>query len=88
MSDPWEEIRGASLDQVVTWVKLRGSAFEVNGHTTPEGWPFVVVVAVGKPGNERAVELAREFHSKLAEAGAPVTAASNPKAAGPRRAAK
>jgi hypothetical protein len=36
MSDPWDEIRHATLDQIVTAVKLRGSASMLRGLTTPE----------------------------------------------------
>jgi hypothetical protein len=78
IDDPWEQVRFLTADQLVTWTKLNGSAFALNGNTTPEGWPFVVVIAVAKPGNERAVELAQEFHRKLTEAGAPVRRTENP----------
>lgn len=81
-SDPWEAIRHVTIDQVVTRVKLEGSAFQLYGHTKPEGWPFVVVVAIGKPGNERAVELAQKFHEGLTTAGASLRAAKNPEYAG------
>lgn len=67
MTDPWEQIRWVTLDSLVTQVKLQGSAAQVNGHTTPEGYPFTVVVAVAKPGNEKAVELANEFHQKMSK---------------------
>lgn len=77
-SDPWEQVRHLTADQLVTWTKLNGSAFALNGNTTPEGWPFVVVIAVGKPGNEHAVELAQEFHRRLTEAGAPLHRGENP----------
>lgn len=70
MTDPWEAIRHATMDQLVTQAKLAGSALQLNGFTTPEGWPFVVVIAVAAAGNEKAVELAQEFGSKLRAAGA------------------
>jgi hypothetical protein len=68
MSDAWEALRWLTLDELVTKVKLAGSAACVHGATTPEGYPFVIVVAVAAPGNERAVELAREFNAKMAAA--------------------
>lgn len=81
MGDAWERLRQLTLDQLVTFVKLNGSALLEEGFTTPEGWPFAVVVAVGKPGDERAVELAKEFAGKLG-ALAPVKAAAR-RAEGP-----
>jgi hypothetical protein len=68
----WEQLRRLTLDGAITAVKLNGSAALIDGFTKPEGWPYVVVVAVAKPGNEVAVELAREFSSKIQGAGAPV----------------
>lgn len=65
MSDPWEALRHLTVDQVVTQTKLSGSAMQFNGFTTPERWPFTMVVAVAKPGNEAAVDLAKEFHAKM-----------------------
>jgi deoxycytidylate deaminase len=61
-----------TIEQAVTSVKLAGSAGELVGRTTPEGYPFIVVIAVGKPGNERALELARRFFEEMLCAGAPV----------------
>jgi hypothetical protein len=75
MSDLWERIRHLTVDEIVTKTKLHGSAMSLNGYTTPEGWPFVIVVAVAKPGNERVVAYAREFHEKMSAAGAPVAQA-------------
>jgi ABC-type sugar transport system substrate-binding protein len=77
----WEAIRHMTIDQLVTATKLHGSSSGVVGWTTPEGWPFVVVVGVGSPGNERAVEWAREFHQKMAAA-AGVRVAVNPEVTG------
>jgi hypothetical protein len=77
-TDPWETIRFATADQLITWVKLHGSVFILNGSTTPEGWPFHIVVAVSSPGNERAGELIRQLHRDLFAAGAPVAVATNP----------
>jgi hypothetical protein len=81
MSDAWEQLRHVTLDQLITGVKLRGSAAEINGHTTPEGYPFVVVVAVAKPGNEKAVEFARKFHADMVAAVQWVAAGTNPERA-------
>lgn len=64
----WEALRHLTIDQLVTKTKLSGCASGVTGYTTPESWPFVVTVAIGSPGNEPALEWAREFHAKLAEA--------------------
>lgn len=64
-ADAWEALRWLTLDELVSKVKLSGSAIGVDGTTTPEGWPFYVVVAVAAPGNERAVELAKEFRRKM-----------------------
>lgn len=62
----WEKIRHLTLDQFVTQVKLtHGSAFMLDGYTTPEGWPWVFVLAIARPGNEAAVELAKKFHDEM-----------------------
>lgn len=61
----WEAIRHLTVDQLVTGTKLRGSALQLIGKTTPEGWEFHIVVAVARPGNEHVVKLAQEFHEKL-----------------------
>jgi hypothetical protein len=66
--DPWETLRFVTLDRAVTQTKLAGSCFEFHGTTTPEGWPFVVLVVVAKPGNERAMEYLQEFRDKMAAA--------------------
>lgn len=80
MSDPWEQLRYTTLDAMITTTKMEGSAAILHGYTTPERWPYVVVVAIGSPGNERALELAQEFHGKLRTAGATLNVAeSNPK---------
>lgn len=63
--DAWEQIRHMTLDQIVTRVKLYGSGGQLHGFTTPEGWPFRLVVAVGGPGNERAIELCDELKEKM-----------------------
>ena len=64
-ADPWEQIRHMTVDQLVTQTKLGGSCLSLNGFTTPERHPLVVIVAVGKPGNEAVVQYAQEFHEKL-----------------------
>lgn len=58
-------LKQLTVEQLVTDTKLAGSAAQVVGHTTPEHWPFIVVVAVAKPGNELAVQYAREFAQKM-----------------------
>lgn len=65
MTPALEALRFLSLDEVITQVKLNGSAAEVMGVTTPEGWPFIIVVAVAKPGNEKALLFAKEFSEKM-----------------------
>jgi hypothetical protein len=52
VKDPWEEIRFTTMDSLVTFTKLHGSAFSMRGWTTPENWPFTVIVAIGGPGHE------------------------------------
>ena len=80
MSDPWETIRYMTMDQLVTYAKLNGSAFVLNGFTTPERWPFTIVLAVGSPGNEAVPELAKKFHEEMTARGAPLKkAATNPR---------
>lgn len=66
------------MDQLVTQTKLCGSAMVLNGFTTPENWPFTIVLAVAKPGNERAVEFAQDFFRKMNAAGAPQHFHRNP----------
>jgi hypothetical protein len=75
MTDPWERLRHMTIDQLVTATKLSGSVTQANGWTTPEGWPFMVMAVVAKPGNERVLELAGEFHQKVSELGVPAAAA-------------
>lgn len=79
-NDAWERVRHLTLDQLVTQTKLAGaSASQLNGLTTPERWPFTVVVAIGGPGNEAAVEAAKTFHDTLAGKARWTQAANNPK---------
>jgi hypothetical protein len=63
--DAWEKMRHLTLDQLVTTVKLQGSAVRITGMTTPEKWPFVLVVGVGKPGNELVLKYIQEFDDKM-----------------------
>jgi len=70
-ADAWEAIRFMTLDELVTRTKLAGSSAMLWGKTTPEGYPFVVVVAIGAPGNEQVIEFAREYNEKMVRAGAP-----------------
>jgi hypothetical protein len=65
MSDLWDKLRWVTFDSMVTTVKRSGSAMQFDGLTTPEKWPFTIVVAVAKPGNERAVQLAKDFNDKM-----------------------
>ncbi len=74
--DAWERIRRMTVDELLTQTKLAGSALGINGYTTPEGYPFALVVAVGSPGNVQAVELLNELHIKM-EAAATWTARAN-----------
>lgn len=60
------DLKTLTADQLITGVKLSGSSAVINGHTTPEKWPFVIIIAIGKPGNEGAMECAQEFTRKLA----------------------
>lgn len=65
-NDAWEAVRHLTLDQIVTKTKLaKASGLRLNGFTTPEKWPFVLVVAIGGPGNEAAVELADKFNEEM-----------------------
>jgi len=57
-----------TVNELVTETKLAGSSAVLRGLTTPEGWPFVVVVAVASPGNEWAVVLAEQYDAKMQEA--------------------
>lgn len=63
--DAWEKIRHLTLDQFVTQVKLVGSGIMLDGFTTPEKWPFVFVLAIASPGNEAAIDLAKNFHAEM-----------------------
>lgn len=65
MTDPWENVRFATMDQLITTTKMEGSCAGIHGYTTPECWPYFVVVAVGSPGNEKVIELAKEFFQKV-----------------------
>lgn len=66
-NDPWEQVRHLTLDEIVTRTKLsNASALQLNGFTTPEKFPFTLVVAIGSsPSNEKAIALATEFKDKM-----------------------
>ena len=83
MSDAWEQVRHTTVDTLVTKVKQEGSALMLEGFTTPEGHPFVLVVAVANPGNELALEYAKEFAGKMNAAAKWSKRGDNPKR--PRR---
>lgn len=83
LPDSWEQLRHMTLDQLVTFVKLNGSALQQYGITAPEGWQFVIVVAVASPDNELAVKLARDFAKNMTAAASWVKVGKNPKQ--PRR---
>jgi len=63
--DAWEQISKMTINQLVTDTKLAGSAFGLLGFTTPEHWPFAIIVAVASTGNEAIIPLIQEFHEKL-----------------------
>lgn len=71
------DLRKTTVDEIVTRIKLSKVAVAVlDGFTTPEGFPFVVVVSVGKPGNERLLELTHQFREDIRAAGSPVLASA------------
>ncbi len=80
-NDPWEQVRHLTLDEIVTRTKLsKASAFQLNGFTTPEKFPFTLVVAIGStPGNKKAIELATEFKDKMIALAKWAHEAQNPK---------
>jgi hypothetical protein len=45
--EDWERLRHMTVDQLVTATKLAGSSSSLSGTTTPEGYPFRIIVAVG-----------------------------------------
>ena len=74
----WNDLKKVDLNRAVTWTKLNGSVFQLSGRTTPEGWPFVVLVAVAKPGNEPMLELVQKFHRDASALGAKLERADHP----------
>lgn len=56
--EPIQSTSHATVEQLVTETKLRGSSLSLWGHTKPERWPYRVLVAVGSPGNEAVLEMA------------------------------
>lgn len=77
--DPWEDIRHATMDQLVTKAKLSGSGMALNGFTTPEGWPFTVLIAIGSPGNELGLDHVREAMARNASIAPDTQYSFNPK---------
>jgi predicted RNA-binding Zn-ribbon protein involved in translation (DUF1610 family) len=65
--DPWEQMKRLTLDQLLTYVKKQGSAVRILGRTE-EGWPFAIVVGVGKPGNDRVMACVQEFDARMTAA--------------------
>jgi hypothetical protein len=78
VKDPWEEIRFMTMDGLVTFTKLHGSAFSMRGWTTPEGWPFTVMIAVGSPGNEALPQALLDTVAALASLKAAVVNPASP----------
>lgn len=65
----WEQLRHVTLDRIITGIKLGGvSAAAVNGLTTPEAWPFAIVIALGRPGNHAPVAWVHELQAHLQQA--------------------
>lgn len=77
-TDPWEQVRHLTLDQLITRVKLAGSNFELNGYTTPENYAFRFMLAIGKPGNQLAIELMKKLHDEFTERTRSMQADANP----------
>jgi hypothetical protein len=75
--DPFEQWNLMPVQQLVTETKFRGSGTALWGHTTPEGWPYCLVVAVGSPGNQAALDVLLAAHRAL-EAMAPTERYDNP----------
>lgn len=68
-SPDWDELGGRSIDELVTAAKVVGVGLSLMGFTTPEQWPFAIVVTVGSPGNERALRWAMELQERIRQAG-------------------
>lgn len=79
MSDAaaWERLRHATIDQLVTHVKLTGSAVATFGYTTPEGYPFAAIVVVGSPGNEAVMDAAQACMLTIGQQASFTAAAQN-----------
>jgi len=80
-TDPWEAVRHLTLDQLITRVKLAGGAlpnFQLHGYTTPEHFLFRLMLFIGKPGNEVAMELASKLTTDFTERARAMVAESNP----------
>ncbi len=76
----WEKVRHMTIDQIVTATKLLGSGQMFIGWTTPEGWPFAIVVAIGSPGSEAVVPLTKQYHRVMKAACRWTAEAHNPEA--------
>lgn len=78
-SSEWERIRHLTMDQLVTWTKLRGSGFSLMGSTRPEGWAFALFLGIAStPANQAAVELVLEHGRDFERLGATKTGRLNP----------
>lgn len=67
MKEPhWDKIGDMTVDDLVYETKFTGSAVSFYGFTTPEKWPFAVIIAVASPGNESVMEMVADFHRKMA----------------------
>lgn len=58
-------LKHTTVDALVTQTKLSGSLGTILGYTQPEGWHFVILVAVASPGNEAVVPLTKIFLDEL-----------------------
>lgn len=79
--EPLQSTSHATVEQLITETKLRGSALSLRGTTTPEGWPYHVLVAVESPGNEALGQVFRLVESterRIAEMASSATKAEKP----------
>lgn len=62
--DRWD-LTKVSINEMITETKRQEmTVMEVRGFTTPEGWPFVVLAAVIKPGQEEMLSLVEHFEKE------------------------
>jgi hypothetical protein len=47
--DDLDLLSDVSVNDLITQTKLAGSLLVLKGWTTPEGWPFAVVVTIDRP---------------------------------------